>query len=352
MKTTHLTIASIALMMAVMLILSSCEKEPVIPEDLTSFSGTWGVSDSKNPSATGQYSEYIRFVEDNGFEYFAMADPAYAYYRGGHVINGKTVSLIYKGMREFVVADGIARYTQDYFDPESTDMSKLTIVELGTDRMIMKGSSGKYYFHRVAELKGWNTEFSAPEVPITEDNLTATWDQLDFYINSQTGTSWWYFYEPDKNGITLLPDSIVGECPFWRNRVLENQVNADILKETELIDVDPLDCAWGLSGDTVTLTCAKYIAYTPDDNDTPTAVHEVTPEEPIAIPFIVQVLTKDYLILYNTQTQVFHAFHKSEFRSQNSVFRNMKSEIRYEKPYSPQPSTSIALDGLHLVPIR
>lgn len=317
-----LSIASIALMAAGMLLLNSCEKEPVIPEDLTSFSGTWGISDSKNPSATGQYDEYIRFVENNGFEYFAMAESAYAYYRGGHVINGKIVSLIYKGVRMFNVVDGIARYTQDYFDPESTDMSKLTIVELGTNRMIMKNNGSKYYFHKTTEIKGWNEEFSSPEIDITEDNLIATWDQLNFYINAQSGTSWWYFFEPDKNGITLLTDSLVGECPFWRNRVLENQINANVIKETELIDVDPLDCAWSLSGDTVTLTCAKYIAYTPDDNDNPTAAHEVTPEQPITIPFIVQVLTKDYLILYNTQTQVFHAFHKHVDKAASAPERN------------------------------
>lgn len=332
-----LTIAGVALLTASMLVLSSCEKEPDIPEGFSSFSGTWGISTDKTPAMNGQYGEYIRFLEGNGFEYYYLGDPTYTFHRGGYVINGKTVSLIYKGMRRFDVMENIPRYTLDYFYQESADMSKLTIVELGTDRMIMKNGSGKYYFHKVDALKGWNDEFSAPEVPLFEENLIARWDQLDFYISAQGGPSWWYFYEPDKNGITLYDYGFVGECPFWANRILDNQINAKILNQSELVDVDPANCSWLMSNDSVWLSCTEYVAYTPGDNGNKTEVHVVTPEEPIIIPFIIQVLTNDYLILYNTETSVFHAFHKhadsaaaAPERKQTKPTEPAKEVIRHE----------------------
>jgi hypothetical protein len=281
-----------------------------VPEDLFYLDGLWGLTTEKVAPASGRYEEYVRFHTDNSFEYYYVTAKASVYHWGSYEILQGDVLLTYKGLRRFDIADSIPRYTDDYYTENSLDKNMITILEYGLDKMVMKTGNGKCYFFKVTEMYGWNEEFSAPAITVTEQALLGQWDQLDFYQYGWQGTSWWYFYEPEKNGVTLAEEGVMTDCPFWTNRVLEKMINAGKLTTSEQIDVEPADCSWSLSTDTLTMTCSRYVAYTPDAQGNHTAEHTETPEQPVIIRFLVQRLTPNYLILYNSETMLFHAFYK------------------------------------------
>ena len=310
------------------LVLTGCEQPVVIPEDLHSFDGIWGLSQDKEPAAGGQYSEYIRFNQQNTFEYFFLSDATYTYHRGTYKINQGNVTFTYKGLWRFDVVEKIARYTNDYYVEDSPDQAAFTIAELGSDRMTFKtANKQRVYFYKVEAVKGWNEEFSAPELEVTEANLARQWDQLDFFQAVVGGTTWWYFYEPEKQGITLLADGAMGQCPFWESRILENRLAAGTMLTDERVAVNPEDCSWSLSKDSVFMTCTKYVAYKTDANGNRTDERTVTPQEPVRIKFVVQVLTDYYCILYNTETQLFHAFGKHTEKASSAPIRRQNESF-------------------------
>lgn len=285
-----------------------------VPEDLSRLEGLWGLTTDKVSPADGRYEEYIRFYADYSFEYYYITSATYVYHVGVYSISKGELTLNYKGLRRFDVVEDLPRLTDSYFSPNSLEQGVMTILDYSTDRMLFRAGSTKCYLFPASQIYGWNDEFSAADVPVIEEAFIAQWDQLDFYQYSWQGSIWWYFYEPEKNGITFADHGIITDCPFWANRVLEKMINAGKLTTSEQVEVNPDDCGWSLSADTLSMTCSRYLAFTPDAAGNRTAEHTETPELPVTIRFLVQTLTPYYLVLYNAETSLFHAFyrHKSD----------------------------------------
>ena len=298
-----------------MLLLAAGCTQSNVPDDLYHLDGLWGLTTDRTAPLDGRYEEYVRFYTDDSFEYFYITSTEYVYHTGSYTINKGEIEMTYKGLRRFAVADEVPRLIDSYYASNSLDKGILVITDYGTDKMVLKANSGKINLFKTKEVYGWKDEFSAPAVPVSVDALLGAWDQLDFYqYAGWSGVTWWYFFEPDKNGMTLEEDGVMTYCPFWSNRVLEKQINAYKLSANEQVVINPADCSWSLSGDTLTMTCSRYLAYTPDASGYPTAEHTETPEQPVSIRFMVQTLTPDYLILYNGETMLYHAFcrHKAD----------------------------------------
>lgn len=281
-----------------------------VPEDLSRLNGLWGLTTDKVAPADGRYEEYIRFYDDNTFEYYYVTSTTSVYHVGVYSISKSELTLNYKGLRRFDVAEDVPRLTDSYFSPNSLEQGVMTILDYSADKMLFRAGSSKCYLFPASQIYGWNDEFSAADVPVTEQELIAQWDQLNFYQYTWQGSTWWYFYEPEKNGVTLASDGIITVCPFWTNRVLEKMINTDKLTISEQVEINPDDCGWSLSGDTLTMTCSRYLAYTPDAAGNRTAEHTEAPEQPVTIRFLVQTLTPYYLVLFNPETNLFHAFYR------------------------------------------
>ena len=310
----------IELLTCLALVCAGCEQRNV-PEGLTALDGLWGLTTDKTTTADGRYEEYVQFDKDMTFRYYYVTDEASVYHWGSYEILDGDVLMTYNGLRRFDIVDSIPRYTDDYYVENRPDKSMLQIIDYAQDKIVMKNSNGKCYFFRATKVYGWNDDFSAPAIPVTVDALLAQWDQLDFYQYYWQSTTWWYFYEPEKNGMILAADGAMTYCPFWENRVLEKMLNAGTLTSSEKAALDPIDCSWLLSADTLMMACSRLVAYTPDAQGNRTAEHTVTPEQPITIRFLVQRLTPTYLILYNPETQLFHAFcrHQEAAEAQKAV---------------------------------
>lgn len=296
-------------------VLCGCKQEEPVPVPDEQLVGLWGLTLAEQPSPNGVYEEYVRFMDDGNFEYYAITNPEYAYHRGTYTNVDGQLTMLYKKLRRFEMVEDVARYTVDVQTDDYWNKGELTIIGTSGNSLTLKTHSGKCYMFKATAIADWNEEYSAPEIPVTADALLGQWDQVNFSQTSGTGSTWWYFYEPEKMGISFAAGAALDSCPFWQSRVLEKLRLDNILTADELVEVKPVDCNWSLNADTITLTCSQYVAYKADSEGNRSNERTVTPETPLAMKYPVAILTGYYMILYNSEANLHHSFHKQAKKS-------------------------------------
>lgn len=63
-------------------VLCGCKTEVPVPVPNDQLVGLWGLTLAEQPSQNGVYEEYLRFMDNGNFEYYAITNPEYAYHRG------------------------------------------------------------------------------------------------------------------------------------------------------------------------------------------------------------------------------------------------------------------------------
>ena len=298
----------------VIIALSSCNDGSVITLRQNQVVGLWGYSDDSHPAADGRYRAYYEFCDDGTMAYYTMlGDTVALYNRGTYTIEDHRLSFVYKHYRVFEKLAGLFRCTYNNTDPDlwrrfnflPTACTKSRITMIGTE--VNKNS----YLHAVKQLPPeWNNEFSAPEIAVTEDALLAQWDQLNMFVCIDDGWNYYYYYQPENNGITLLPDGNLTRCVFWVNYVWQAFNEAGDIADNEYITIYNQDCTWSLSDRVLTLTCSRYIKYNLDMNGQPANVREVALRTPYKKEFWVFELTDYYLTLLNEQNGYHHVFYR------------------------------------------
>ena len=298
------------LISCIALVLAGCKQEEPVPVTIGQLEGLWGLTLEKTPLASGDYEEYVRFKSDGTFEYYNATSQDYSYHRGTYTTANGQITMLYQKLRRFEVVENIPRYTVDFRTTDYWTKGDLTVIDLTDNSMALKTSSGKCYMFKTTVISKWNDEFSAPEIAVTEEALLGQWDQINFSQTTGTGSTWWYFYEPAKMGISFAAENALDSCPFWQSRVLEKLRLANILTTSEEVEVNPTDCSWTLNADTIVLTCSQYVAYKADSEGHRSDERTVTPDTPITLKYPVVTLTDYYMILYNKENDLHHSFHK------------------------------------------
>ena len=311
----------LAIISCAAVVLCGCKTEVPVPIPNDQLVGLWGLTLAEQSSQNGVYEEYVRFMDDGNFEYYAITNPEYAYHRGTYTNVDGQLTMLYKKLRRFEMVEDVARYTVDVQTDDYWNKGELTIIGITGNSITLKTRSGKCYMYKATTIANWNEEYSAPEIPVTADALLGQWDQVNFSQTSGTGSTWWYFYEPDKMGISFAADAALDSCPFWQSRVLEKLRLDNIVMASELVEVKPADCSWSLNADTITLTCSQYVAYKADSEGHRSNERTVTPETPIALKYPVAILTDYYMIIFNAEANLHHSFHKQAKKSAGAPAR-------------------------------
>lgn len=310
----------LSLTTVIALMLTACNNSD--PSSLTPqrMVGLWGLSTDEKPDPNGQYGRYFRFRDDGIFEYYEITNGDYSFDRGTFGVDEeKASSTVYIYMsrqmrRMFTVKEGAARYIFDSNDGYYWLPMRYYPLSVSASKIKLKSTIAGYvnmYFHAVDQLPDmWSEEFYAPEVTINDAAVTAQWDQVSWFALNGTQLKYACLYEPEKNGITLLPNGEVGNCTFWMQCLWDVLYASGSVDGYDGIGANSADCHWALEGSVFTLSCAQYTKYKLDAFGNIANYAVVTPANPITREFPIQELTDYYFILYHITRDSYHAFHK------------------------------------------
>ena len=313
------------------------------------FVGVWAVSSNNDDEEAVSIRWYIQFNEDGTWEILSTNVSDVKYYvceNGTYSIKDSTITLVYKNLRGYFYKNNIPRIacsyaTKDLYPGSSDDPTQsYDIVEISKDKISTTVFDTPYYFYYMSEKPTiWDARFFESEKEVTEEALIAQWDHVNYFTQTAERYSWWYYDNPEEQGIQLLADEKVGPFNFWSSLLWNKLVTEGIISSEQGISMYQYDCSWSLRDKTVSLTCAKYRIYNYVDGNWEPG-EEVVPESPISADLTVHSFRESFLILHCDWNDTYYVFTPG-----SASAKSAEKHVRYV----PAKATKIAKEPGHML---
>lgn len=304
------------LLVAVICAFPSCsdQNEATQSPEIKQFVGTWRVY----PLSSGQKVPNIwwyRIYEDATIEQFWYDEPLkrYVHSKGTcQIVNG-WLTIDYK--KEFIYGyiNGLIRGFVQYMEPQPEWKStNFLISSVSNNEIKLESNANTFFLEKEAiDPALWPDECKEQEIEPAHSLLAAQWDLRSYYAIDGNNYQFWYFENPETQGMALTDDGKFTNMQFLVKDLALHEINAGRLEEDESITIHSKHCAWALINGYLDFVCSSYEKVKYDERGAELSREVYEPLVPIIITYYIHFFTSNWLTIYKPDEKLYFSFRRN-----------------------------------------